>query len=58
MKHPAEVARENIKPTMVIQCNDPAVAGLVRLINDLSDKGRKQAGAILQVIHRFDKGQG
>jgi len=40
----------------VAECRDPAIAQLVALLNDMSEKGRKQAGAILAVIHRFDKG--
>jgi len=41
----------------VIECRHPATAAMAKLIDDMSDKGRRQADAILRVISRFDKGQ-
>jgi len=35
---------------------DPEIVQAMTMLEMLSDKGRKQALAILAVIHRFDKG--
>lgn len=40
----------------VAECKHPEVAQAVAMLNDMSDKARKQALAHIGVIFKFDKG--
>lgn len=47
---------QQLQPIRIAECKHPEVAQAVVMLNDMSDKARKQALAHIGVIFKFDKG--